>query len=70
MKKFKIVTAVTFAIVVKDFSFLAFKNENVKTLSRVFKMAFDGCSHMFLFPCLIKPSANIIVAVSVFFKAF
>ena len=47
LRKLKtIVTAITCTIVVKNFSFLAFENENVKTLSRVFKMIFGGCSHV------------------------
>ena len=33
IKKFDVMTAVTCAIVVENFSFLAFENENVKTLS-------------------------------------
>ena len=63
IEKLNIVTAVTCAIVVKNFSFLAFENENVKTLSRVFKMIFGGCNHVFssLFD---KPSANIIAGVT------
>ena len=46
IKKFNIVAAVTCASVVEDFSFLAFENENVKTVSRVFKMIFGRCRHV------------------------
>ena len=46
IKRLNIVAAVTCAIVVENLRFLVFKYENVKTLSRVFKMIFDGCSHV------------------------
>ena len=49
IKKLNIVIAVICAIVVKNFGFLAFENENVKILSRVFKMVFGGCSYVFFF---------------------
>ena len=44
IKKLNIVAATACVIVVKNFSFLIFKNYNVKMLSLVFKMIFAGCN--------------------------